>query len=103
MPTELPIACTLSAAEMPARRQEISALGARLLSRDDDGRQVILRFRSDGDTRGRLETLVAAEARCCAFLELTLNEDDEAISLTILAPEGAEEALGEFAGAFARG
>jgi hypothetical protein len=103
MPTELPIACTLSAAEMPARLEEISALGARLLSRDDDGRQVILRFRSDGDTRGRLETLVAAEARCCAFLELTLNEDDEAISLTILAQEGAEEALGEFAGAFARG
>jgi hypothetical protein len=103
MPTELPIACTLSAAEMPARLEEISALGARLLSRDDDGRQVILRFRSDGDTRGRLETLVAAEARCCAFLELTLNEDDEAISLTILAPEGAEEALGEFAGVFARG
>jgi hypothetical protein len=103
MPTELPIACTLSAAEMPARLEEISALGARLLSRDDDGRRVILRFRSDGDTRGRLQTLVAAESRCCAFLELTLSDDDEAISLTILAPEGTEEALGEFAGAFARG
>ena len=44
---------------------------------------------------------MAAEARCCAFLELTLSEDAEAISLTILAPEGAEEALGGFAGAFA--
>jgi len=103
MPNELPIACTLSAAEMPARLEEISRLGDRLLSRDDAGRRVILRFRSDGDTRGRLETLVAAEARCCAFLELTLSEDAEAISLTILAPEGAEEALGDFAGAFARG
>jgi hypothetical protein len=103
MPTELPIACTLSAAEMPGRLEEISALGDRLLSRDNDGRRVILSFRRDGDTRGRLEALVAAEARCCAFLELTLSEDDEAISLTILAPEGAEEALGEFAGAFARG
>jgi hypothetical protein len=102
MPAELPIACTLSAAEMPARLEEISALGDRLLSRHDDGRRVILRFRGDGDTRGRLEALVAAEARCCAFLELTLSEDDEAISLTILAPEGAEEALGEFAVAFAR-
>ena len=49
-----------------------------------------LRFRADGDTRARLEAIVAAEAECCPFLDMELCEEADELLLTIVAPEGAE-------------
>jgi hypothetical protein len=98
--TELPIACTLIEAEIPARRAEIAALGERLLSHERNGRRAVLRFQLGDGTRARLEALVAAESRCCAFLQFALTEDNKAISLAIDAPPGAVVALDELAGAF---
>ena len=93
MSTELPIACTLSAAEMPARLAEIAALAARAVEEEQDADRLVLRFRHEGETRVRLEALVAAEAECCAFLQFVLIEDAEAVSLTITAPPGQGDVL----------
>jgi hypothetical protein len=45
-----------------------------------------LRFRSVAATRKRLEEIVAAEAACCAFLDLRLEECGEELLLSIEAP-----------------
>jgi hypothetical protein len=89
-----PIACTLRAADVPARAEEIRALGRDgLLSAEGDERRAVLRFRGDAATRARVERFVAAESECCAFLRF---EIDGSGTLTIAAPEGAGAALADF-------
>jgi hypothetical protein len=101
MATDLPIACSLTAAEMPARLAEMAAVGtASLLGVETGDGRATLRFRGDAETRARLEAVVAAEAECCAFLAMTLGNEGEAIVLTIEAPTGAEPVMGELVRAF---
>ena len=91
MPTDEPIACTLSAAELPTRLVEIRAVGdTALRSAEVDESRAVLRFAADPDVRDRLAAIVAAEARCCAFLELALEDAPGRVVLTMRAPEGAE-------------
>jgi hypothetical protein len=104
MSVEEPVACSLGAADLEKRLTAIGAVGAdSLISRVvSDGRQ-LLRFRSDGDTRRRLEEVVAAEARCCPFLELSLSEEDGGLLLTIAAPDAGEAVAEGLAAAFESG
>jgi hypothetical protein len=99
-----PIACTLDLAEMPQRGDEIRALGRDGLEALERGeRQVSLRFRRDPAIRERVEGIVAAESRCCAFLDLTLADTDDATVLTIAAPEGGEATMHQLADLFVAG
>lgn len=99
MSTDTPIACTLTGDRLPGRLAELSAVGRNaLLSVSGDG---VLRFRADERTRARLETIVAAESRCCAFLNFDLRERADALVLTITAPEGAEPLALDLVDAFA--
>ena len=101
MATELPIACTLTADELPARLAEMAAVGEAALCRAEvSGRRAVLRFRPSA--RERLERVVAAESECCAFLQMDLRHTAEAIELSIAAPEGAEPVLDEIVSAFSR-
>jgi hypothetical protein len=102
MPTDLPIACSLTATEIPARLAEISAFGqvASLLSVERAPLHATLRFRAEGDTHKRLAAIVAAEAECCAFLDMTLREEREAVELAITVPPGAEPVLDSLVAAF---
>jgi hypothetical protein len=50
-----------------------------------------------------VDAVVAAEARCCAFLTMEVREEHDAVVLTIVAPEGAEPVLSELVDAFAGG
>jgi hypothetical protein len=97
MATELPIACSLTAAELPARLVEMAAIGqSSLLGAEASERSAVLRYRGDRPTRARLAAIVAAEAECCAFLTVRLSDaDDGAIRLAIEAPAGAEPVLRE--------
>src|ERR671914_775141 len=91
-----PIACTLDSAEMPQRGAEIRALGRDGLEAVERGeRGVTLSFRGDPSIRERVEAIVAAESRCCGFLDFSLAEVEDMRVLTIAAPEGAEPALHE--------
>lgn len=102
MPTDLPIACSLSATEIPAHLDEISAFGraAPLLSVETAPAHTTLRFRAEGDTHERLAAIVAAESECCAFLDMTLRVGPQAVELAIAAPPGAEPVLDSLVAAF---
>jgi hypothetical protein len=82
MTPEPPIACTLTAAQMPARLAEIRA-GI-----------------CDQPTRARLAAIVAAESACCAFLEFDLEDGPAETVLTIEAPNGGEEVMHQLVEAF---
>jgi len=69
MPTDPPIACSLDASALSDRLAHIAELGgSALLDAGIDGRCALLRFTAGGEVRGRMDDIVAAEARCCAFL-----------------------------------
>jgi hypothetical protein len=96
---DLPLACSLDAQALEGRLAEMRALGrAALLGTGADG---TLRFRATPDTRARLERIVAAEAECCAFLGLELDEQDGELRLAVSAPEGAEPVAAGLVSAFA--
>jgi hypothetical protein len=100
--TEIPIACTLDAAQMKVRGEDIRALGRdglRAVERCE--RRVTLRFRPDPGIRERVESIVAAESRCCAFLDFTLAHEENATVLAIAAPEGGEATMRDLADLFA--
>ena len=101
MPPDLPIACTLTATELPERLAEMAELGrAALLEATASGRRAELRFAAGAGVRDRIDAIVAAEAQCCAFLTMSVTEDADTVVLVIDAPEGAEPVVSELVGAF---
>jgi hypothetical protein len=99
MTTDTPIACSLSADELPARLAEVRAVGKdALLAVTPEGS---LHFRADDTTRERLEAIIAAESQCCSFLRFELAEESGALVLSVAAPEGAEPLAQDLVDAFA--
>jgi hypothetical protein len=94
-PEPLPIACTLTAAELPERLAEMRAVGREALIAAGERE---LRFRPQA--RERLEAIVAAEAECCSFMTLALGEANGELLLTVEAPPGAEPVVRELVAAF---
>ena len=95
--SELPIACTLTPDGTTARLALIDALAA-------DG--VIDRTPTDGGLRVRLRDmpgierrtreLIAAESRCCAFLDFTLDRHGGELLLHISGPPDARPVIDMF-------
>jgi hypothetical protein len=101
MATELPIACSLSGPDLRQRLAEMGEVGrAGLIEAGREGELRVLRFRRSNEISARLARIVEAEAQCCAFLELTLDEAADSIILTVGRPDAAEPALEEFVAAF---
>jgi hypothetical protein len=101
MPAELPIACSLSATELPARLAEMAALGdTALVDARQDATHAELRFAAGAGVHERVEAVVAAESQCCAFLTMRVSGEPDTVVLTIDAPQGAEVVLGELVDAF---
>jgi hypothetical protein len=102
MTEAIPLACSLGTSDLRQRLNEIAAIGAEsLIERSEDGDCHLLRFRSNAETRRRLEAVVAAEAECCSFLELSLEERDDKLVLAIVAPEDGQAVAEGLAAAFA--
>jgi len=103
MNDEDPAACSLDSGALAQRLTAIAEAGAgSLISRQaEDGRH-LLRFRADAATRTRLEEIVAAEAECCSFLDLALDQKAGELVLSIAAPRGGQALADALAGAFAR-
>jgi hypothetical protein len=98
-----PIACTLGTSQLRQRLDEIAALGAEsLLGHELEDGAHTLRFHRDDRTRRQLEEIVAAEARCCPFLDLSINESEDDLVLAIAAPEGGDQLAEALALAFLR-
>jgi hypothetical protein len=101
MPAELPIACSLNASELPARLDEMAALGrAVLIDARTEPTRAQLRFAAGIGVRARVEAIVAAESECCAFLDMRVSDEPDSVVLTIDAPEDAELVLAELVDAF---
>jgi hypothetical protein len=100
---DAPIACSLGASALEQRLIEMAEIGAdRLISRETDGDRHLLRFRADADTRRRLKEIVAAEAECCAFLDLSLSEKGGDLVLAIAAPLDGQTLADGLADAFTK-
>lgn len=99
--TELPIVCSLSAADLSTRLREMADLGrAALIDARYEPTRADLRFAAGAGIRDRVQGIVAAESRCCAFLAMTVTGEPGSVVLTIRAPDGAEPALAELVDAF---
>jgi hypothetical protein len=97
----LPIACSLSASELPARREQMAALGRDALVRTRvTAAHAELRFTAERGVRERVLAFAAAESECCAFLTMRVDAGAGAVVLSIDAPEGAEPVLRELVDAF---
>lgn len=101
MPAELPIACSLSAAELSVRLAEIADLGrAALLEVHAEGTRAELRFAGESDVRERIDAIVAAESICCAFLTMRVSDAPPDVVLSVEAPQGAAIAVRQLIDAF---
>ena len=101
MTVEVPIACSLSKADLPERLADARTLGAdALVGVEVRGSEARLRFRGEHE---RVEQLVAAETECCSFLEFSMHHAGENIELEILTPEGGEPVLRSLVAAIVAG
>ena len=101
MPQDLPIVCSLDAGELERRLATIGEVGAKsLVDRQEDSGRHLLRFRPDPGVRERLEGIIDAESQCCAFLDLSLQEDGDHLILSVAAPEAGQATADGFAMAF---
>jgi hypothetical protein len=101
MPSELPIACSLDATALPERLAEIGDLGRDALTDVQlDATRARLRFAAGAGIRSRVEAVVAAESECCAFLQMGVGDEPDAVVLTMQSPADAELVLGELVAAF---
>lgn len=97
-----PVACSLGAGALEQRLAAIAEIGADcLISRDAESDRHLLCFRADATTRKRLEEIVAAEAECCSFLELSLDRRGDKLMLAIAAPRQAQALADGLVEAFA--
>lgn len=88
--TDIPIACTLTPDGMTARLALIDALAADgLLDRTPTDTGLRVRLRDTPEVERRTRELVAAESKCCAFLNFELDRDDGALVLDIAGPADA--------------
>ena len=92
-----PLACTLTRSEMRGMEQRLARY--RALGRDGvvvvdrAPRRAVLRFRRAPHIRRGVDALMAAESKCCAFLGYAVDEQRDAIVLTLTAPAGGEAML----------
>jgi hypothetical protein len=91
LPTTIPIACSLEAAERPQREASLKGLGRTLAAVEAEGLEARLAFPSI--RRADLEAFVEAESGCCPFFDFAITDEDERVHLEVRAPEGGEWAV----------
>jgi hypothetical protein len=94
---DLPIACTLTPDGMTARLALIDALAADgLLARTQTDMGLSVRLRDTPEIERRTRELVAAESKCCAFLDFDLHRERGDLVLDISGPEDARPVIEMF-------
>ena len=89
--------CTLTPDGMTARLALIDALTAdALLDRIPTASGLRVRLRDTEEVEQRTHELVAAESRCCAFLNFDLGRENGALVLDISGPEEARPVIDMF-------
>jgi hypothetical protein len=89
---------------MPGRLREIAALGREaLVGVERAGPTATLRFAGDEEVARRLDVIVAAESRCCAFLTFERTDEEGAHVVRIAAPEDGAFMVDALVAAFGAG
>jgi hypothetical protein len=95
--TDQPIACTLTPDGMTARLALIDALTTDgLLERIPTQSGLRVRLLDRPDVHRRTRELVAAESKCCAFLDFELRRENGNLLLDISGPEDARPVIEMF-------
>jgi hypothetical protein len=95
--SDSPIACTLSPDGMSARLALIDELAADgLIDRTSTQAGLRVRLRDTPQIEQRTRELIAAESRCCAFLQFDLGRDGGCLVLDIAGPEDARPVIDLF-------
>src|SRR5689334_932458 len=94
---DIPVACTLTAEERPARREQLARIGESILETQERPEGYAYRFASD-DILPKLVEIIQAERRCCAFLRFTLQFEpgNGPLWLEVTGPEGTKAFLASF-------
>ena len=92
----LPVACSLTPEEMRDRQASlIPALLGRAVAIDPSGEGYVLRFNSDAASLHSIAEMIAAESRCCPFLQfdLCVPPAQGNVTLTVSGPKGTRAFL----------
>ena len=98
MPTSLPIACTLSAADLSAQRDTLLlGLADHAVQRTPVPNGIRLRFTPTAERMRQIDAVVRRERECCPFLEFRvgLALGDRSLTLDVTGPEGTATLLTE--------
>jgi hypothetical protein len=100
--TDVPIACSVTTDQAPARVAALVDLVEHsLVAVDQTGPlTATLEFRNDPDSADRVAAFVKAESACCPFFQLDLVEAEGLLRLHVSAPAGAETMVTGLVGAF---
>jgi hypothetical protein len=98
------IVCTLTAADLPARRVEWQEFYRTSVTELEQATPVTVRLRLAGTDESLLAaaSLAQREKECCAFFEFAIVLEPTEKWLTISVPIGAEEVLTDFVGMLRR-
>ena len=93
---DAPIACTLTPSEYRSRTRDLADLARRaLLTREPIAGGQRLTFIDIPAVEGELAAAVAAEATCCAFLNMQLDRRDDALVLDVTGPADAQPIIAQ--------
>ena len=98
MDKEIPIACSLTAAELQERRENVlSNLAASLIDSQELPDGFRFRFSIDDSVLQNLITVINLERKCCPFLDfkLSLEAGKDFASLDLTGRQGAKKAIKE--------
>jgi hypothetical protein len=93
--TEIPIACTLTAADMSMRLAFVADLNRAALRATRQSR-LTLELDYDPSAAERVRNLARLEESCCAFLRFEIEDRSDVVRLRVIAPPeaaGAAEAM----------
>jgi hypothetical protein len=103
MVDEPPIACSLGGTELSDRYRDLASFGrAHLKDRRSEVDGEHLRFHRSPEAERQLRAIIAAEERCCAFLDFDLKVSGDELELRIGAAESGRPVAAELAAAFDR-
>lgn len=93
---EIPIACSLTSAELDQRREVLAALRARCTDVQPVENGLQLRFDAAPGVLADIARVIDLERQCCRFLrfQLDVHPDGGPVLLELTGPEGTADFLG---------
>src|SRR5688572_19784767 len=101
MNEQTPIACSLSADDYRKRLESIRRVGRKaLLAIGEEADGIRLSFRDSPEIRSELQSIVEAEASCCPFLSIGVEDDVGEVVVTVTAPPEAAPVISDLVRSF---